>query len=213
MEGDGIVDEVQLQMEQFLPTPSHGGRPVRLLPKFCEYHFYPRPHMEGDLHHSYQRRQFRHFYPRPHMEGDGYTKTVKGISLEFLPTPSHGGRLRAPRRASGWGDRFLPTPSHGGRRGMSTWRLSLTPKFLPTPSHGGRPPIVTPGTPGHNFYPRPHMEGDIGIAADEPKRFGFLPTPSHGGRLLPISQEHRAALISTHALTWRATLTSSKSIL
>lgn len=32
--------------------------------------------------------------------------------------------------------------------------------FLSTPSHGGRPPIVTPGTPGHNFYPRPHMEGD-----------------------------------------------------
>ena len=43
---------------------------------------------------------------------------------------------------------------------MSTSGLSLTTLFLPTPSLGGPPPIVTPGTPGHNFYPRPHMEGD-----------------------------------------------------
>ena len=121
----------------------------------------------------------------------------------FLPTPSHGGRP-ALDSISGGKIRFLPTPSHGGRRGMSTWRLSLTPKFLPTPSHGGRPPIVTPGTPGHNFYPRPHMEGDVGkspaalpgigisthaltwratvMVLTTVLDFSFLPTPSHGGR-------------------------------
>ena len=190
-------------MEQFLPTPSHGGRPVRLLPKFCEYHFYPRPHMEGDLHHSYQRRQFRHFYPRPHMEGDGYTKTVKGISLEFLPTPSHGGRLLPVQPRNRAGGNFYPRPhmegdcflvTHLQFSGISThaltwratWRLiwaCRSTSFLPTPSHGGRRSLLLLRFSSSYFYPRPHMEGDLAGAVQ-------------GGM----------KSISTHALTWRATV-------
>ena len=33
-------------------------------------HFYPRPHMEGDLEYLPAGEQFQDFYPRPHMEGD-----------------------------------------------------------------------------------------------------------------------------------------------
>ena len=33
------------------------------------------------------------------------------------------------------------------------------------------------------FYPRPHMEGDIGRSSSGSISNRFLPTPSHGGRL------------------------------
>ena len=78
-----------------------------------------------------------------------------------------------------------------------------------------------------NFYPRPHMEGDRLREKNEDWRERFLPTPSHGGRLLMaiipglkpkflptpshggrhgnLQQVDLADVISTHALTWRAT--------
>ena len=78
-----------------------------------------------------------------------------------------------------------------------------------------------------DFYPRPHMEGDSPASSFSRRQQGFLPTPSHGGRpnqpnqdslyreFLPTPSHggRRAALfitpsvvlISTHALTWRAT--------
>ena len=49
MEGD-----IELYLEQkagvtFLPTPSHGGRPIARIPaRQSVLYFYPRPHMEGD---------------------------------------------------------------------------------------------------------------------------------------------------------------------
>ena len=57
-------------------------------------------------------------------------------------------------------------------------------KFLPTPSHGGRPKGLKPSSSSIYFYPRPHMEGDAQIGP----------------------ADRVVALISTHALTWRATV-------
>ena len=57
---------------------------------------------------------------------------------QFLPTPSHGGRL------------FKPIPYHNALN-----------QFLPTPSHGGRQACARPPAVALlYFYPRPHMEGD-----------------------------------------------------
>ena len=77
------------------------------------------------------------------------------------------------------------------------------------------------------FYPRPHMEGDAGDSGTITITISFLPTPSHEGDLsartdiegigisthaltwratvLYFKMRHAATLISTHALTWRAT--------
>ena len=127
---------------------------------------------------------------------------LDSLKAIFLPTPSHGGRPRVTGSPSPTWE-FLPTPSHGGRLerwcspspalGISThaltWRATgsnrLTKNitsFLPTPSHGGRP-IGPQGEQGpKDFYPRPHMEGDI-----------------------TTTKTCKYITISTHALTWRAT--------
>ena len=70
---------------------------------------------------------------------------------------------------------------------------------------------ATPGTESNwninqNFYPRPHMEGDIPPPARGGKNQQFLPTPSHGGRPDAWRDHEPEPRISTHALTWRATL-------
>ena len=56
-----------------------------------------------------------------------------------------------------------------------------------------------------DFYPRPHMEGDIDDPDAEDELVKFLPTPSHGGRPSAAGWEVQGLHISTHALTWRAT--------
>ena len=144
----------------------------------------------------------------------------------FLPTPSHGGRRPALRaacrtgqisthaltwRATGpAGPQGEPGPisTHAltwratgpaGPQGEPgpisthalTWRatrlssLRYIPfRFLPTPSHGGRlAPVFRVGV-------------DV----------IFLPTPSHGGRRPSDRHKLPGGLISTHALTWRATV-------
>ena len=78
-------------------------------------------------------------------------------------------------------------------------------QFLPTPSHGGRLTKWLSRPRNMNFYPRPHMEGDIFCKVCLQLIGQFLPTPSHGGRPLLLPDQHRHVLISTHALTWRAT--------
>ena len=122
---------------KFLPTPSHGGRPVRRKFSSTTEYFYPRPHMEGDCdaqlrvgdqlistHALTWRATFffpripewmEHFYPRPHMEGDACVSSNHHRPGRFLPTPSHGGRRFVVGVDCGRGG-FLPTPSHGGRR-------------------------------------------------------------------------------------------------
>ena len=41
--------QVDIIVLKFLPTPSHGGRPFNSPASSQILHFYPRPHMEGDL--------------------------------------------------------------------------------------------------------------------------------------------------------------------
>ena len=54
---------------------------------------------------------------------------------------------------------FLPTPSHGGRQAPAIVQ-ALRTAFLPTPSHGGRHRRRWIRRIFRHFYPRPHMEGD-----------------------------------------------------
>ena len=65
-----------------------------------------------------------------------------------------------------------------------------------------------PGEDVSYFYPRPHMEGDqgeqgiAGVAAD------FYPRPHMEGDLCACRNKIWYLFISTHALTWRATVTT-----
>ena len=78
--------------------------------------------------------------------------------------------------------------------------------FLPTPSHGGRHFNTVYIGSLSNFYPRPHMEGDNIVCFPFPYACLFLPTPSHGGRPCCKACMYNVSRISTHALTWRATM-------
>ena len=60
--------------------------------------------------------------------------------------------------------------------------MHSTAAFLPTPSHGGRRSYDALALYLADFYPRPHMEGDIVIPTSSIRCKQFLPTPSHGGR-------------------------------
>ena len=146
-------------------------------------------------------------------------------ALQFLPTPSHGGR-RAPAITALPLTAFLPTPSHGGRRHLDMIYDAIE-EFLPTPSHGGRqianefpvPDDEFLPTPSHggrlhtsrhtagstHFYPRPHMEGDgvhlvLVLAVIRISTHALTWRATH-----PVCHQVDKRLISTHALTWRAT--------
>ena len=94
-----------------------------------------------------------------------------------------------------------------------TWRATKTwytnnkdvANFYPRPHmEGDRSRPESSGT-GQNFYPRPHMEGDIRSLGLYASVHQFLPTPSHGGRRESVLKYLWLVMISTHALTWRAT--------
>ena len=122
---------------------------------------------------------------------------------------------------------FLPTPSHGGRLSQAQYD-ALQRDFYPRPHmEGDQFPAFNIDAKA-NFYPRPHMEGDAKLQSSTVINPKFLPTPSHGGRLAlhkvrplllhfyprphmegdPASSDKILYLrrISTHALTWRATI-------
>ena len=146
----------------FLPTPSHGGR----LP--------PRQPL------------------RPIREISTHALTWRATGLDVALTGSdtistHALTWRATRYAKN-NQITLEISTHA-----LTWRAtsfdsssSCPTVFLPTPSHGGRPHARrVVGAVVDDFYPRPHMEGD----------------------LLFCDCCHEIFDISTHALTWRATWT------
>ena len=142
----------------FYPRPHMEGDSVAVCSAAKGRHFYPRPHMEGDYSARSRACRASDFYPRPHMEGDTTNpeskhnergisthaltwratkiKTISVNALEFLPTPSHGGR---------------PSNLHPG---------SNTRYFYPRPHMEGDAPIPIVSTGDSDFYPRPHMEGD-----------------------------------------------------
>ena len=132
-----MLSNLLADVNQFLPTPSHGGRLTKWLSRPRNMNFYPRPHMEGDLvsvksnlvknisTHALTWRATvfvitntifpQDFYPRPHMEGDG---------------------------------RLCPCPAC--RPSISTHALTWRATSIVSYS------TVRPT----DFYPRPHMEGD-----------------------------------------------------
>ena len=122
--------------------------------------------------------------------------------IQFLPTPSHGGRLSVKGEVEIEED-FYPRPHMEGdfcagiisftnfiSTHALTWRAThrgrfpapAFAQFLPTPSHGGRHESLCTDFDYENFYPRPHMEGDRQAAQIIGFDVIFLPTPSHGGR-------------------------------
>ena len=144
--------------------------------------FLPTPSHGGRRHAVGHRMTVSDFYPRPHMEGDGAGKKQIRAGKDFYPRPHMEGDLAdLPPMVD-----FKAISTHA-----LTWRATIYLRvpdiegigFLPTPSHGGRPKGSVFALPLSNFYPRPHMEGDP---------FKFL------------SVDY-LRVISTHALTWRAT--------
>ena len=55
-----------------------------------------------------------------------------------------------------------------------------------------------------DFYPRPHMEGDLLLPRPAPGHRNFYPRPHMEGDKL-TEKNKKIIQISTHALTWRAT--------
>ena len=159
MEGDGGPTVRFVQKQGFLPTPSHGGRPVQSITLPTLPGFLPTPSHGGRLRWCWGRSAEHHISTHALT----WRATVRFFfaarrRAEFLPTPSHGGRPNAGQcgyHACG----FLPTPSHGGRRRLGRC-TTLKFLFLPTPSHGGRLSNSLICTVRRYFYPRPHMEGD-----------------------------------------------------
>ena len=202
MEGDSFQCGFGFFSGEFLPTPSHGGRPPPPEQSGGPWDFYPRPHMEGDQPDltgccicaisthaltwrathgcNYISKGTKNFYPRPHMEGDQRARTVKQQCAAFLPTPSHGGRLL-----------------HGSR-------ASLSHDFYPRPHMEGDtfPQRTHPGI--FYFYPRPHMEGDLSGNNNICHLPDFYPRPHMEGDAAADMLGYHLR-ISTHALTWRAT--------
>ena len=228
-----MTDGAVIKMASFQPTPSRGGRPETTLRwGRCARCFNPRPHAEGDTTqdgmsstqlvstHALTRRATGASESRL-----GYSAGVSTHALtrratrphehhaakrrKFQPTPSRGGRRRdrpaagpdvrvsthaLTRRATkSYKDcaaltpKFQPTPSRGGRHSTALRGSPYAKPFQPTPSRGGRPDIdVRSARVQDGFNPRPHAEGDV---AEQATRLGVV-------------------VVSTHALTRRATGTS-----
>ncbi len=119
-------------------------------------------------------------------------------ALTWRATAARGGKRQAVRistHALTWRATACPT-----------CRLQHRSNFYPRPHMEGDPAVLSVKPFSINFYPRPHMEGD---KWDKPFKVvyrEFLPTPSHGGRHFSLYNIYSIRLISTHALTWRATL-------
>ena len=145
---------------------------------------------------------------------------------KFLSTPSRGGRYIFPPcngqqlaisiHALTWratsasappqpaAALFLPTPSHGGRP-RQPQPCQRRSEFLPTPSHGGRREgRIGTGETQADFYPRPHMEGDVFGWKRRQRAGNFYPRPHMEGDSTTLFLPTKTT-ISTHALTWRAT--------
>ena len=56
-----------------------------------------------------------------------------------------------------------------------------------------------------DFYPRPHMEGDLSRFRRGVVLPYFYPRPHMEGDFDEVALQPRSFVISTHALTWRAT--------
>ena len=147
------------------------------------------------------------FYPRPHMEGDASPLNldlVKDISTHALT----------------WRATTLIFDDRGVDRISThalTWRATCADgaktkganNFYPRPHMEGDLSNSLICTVRRYFYPRPHMEGD-GQRGAYPQRGGdFYPRPHMEGDIINLYSSC-FTVISTHALTWRATASSAK---
>ena len=126
-------------------------------------------------------------------------------SIVFLPTPSHGGRLKR-SFSSCFACSFLPTPSHGGRRQTtSSWQRTTS---ISTHALTWRATIVLKsGIPHltistHALTWRATCAGYTSLAHN-PISTHALTWRATNTTIMPIAR----MIISTHALTWRATAT------
>ena len=142
----------------FYPRPHMEGDSSRICLDMSFPNFYPRPHMEGDTRCCWYRTASTNFYPRPHMEGD-QTDFINCVAWEFLPTPSHGGR----RDHLHAGGHKVDISTHA-----LTWRATATNNSRHCRSGG-------------NFYPRPHMEGDSWLFGAQHGCPNFYPRPHMEG--------------------------------
>ena len=176
-----MLSNLLADVNQFLPTPSHGGRHTDISSPCA----------------------FRDFYPRPHMEGDLSLSNISLITLKFLPTPSHGGRPAG--QNGGVLSPYISTHALTWRATRCCfWPPAPENNFYPRPHMEGDRINGEVQQPVPDFYPRPHMEGDRCIWCPGYGSYNFYPRPHMEGD--PIRQgTQRGQPISTHALTWRAT--------
>ena len=117
----------------FYPRPPRGGRPPSpALPATWTY-FYPRPPRGGRR--EYYSTEFSNRKISIHAlreEGDDELRTLRGLSMTFLSTPS-ARRATQTARTGGTARNFYPRPPRGGRLRFS-FRWSMLAKFLSTPS-------------------------------------------------------------------------------
>ena len=147
-----------------------------------------------------------YFYHALRMEGD-LTEGITYVSDHDIST--HALRMEGDLPRPDEEIQYLSISTHA-----LTWRATKRyhaekngEEFLPTPSHGGRPRHWGQHVSVQSFYPRPHMEGDVVL-------FGLfnplLVISTHAltwRATLVVFRQNGARYISTHALTWRATST------
>ena len=128
---------VMAAQAEFLPTPSHGGRPWQCLTRHSLIGiFLPTPSHGGRLLHPHSLHAKLYFYPRPHMEGDEF---CVGFGVH-RPISTHALTWRATCRA------LLLLSGGGISTHALTWRATMS--------------ITGTALCETDFYPRPHMEGD-----------------------------------------------------
>ncbi len=121
------------------------------------HYFYSRPPHGGRLRSSCLIEYFWNFYPRPHMEGD----TILFCRPETCGISTHALTWRATDADDSWlRGYFISTHA-------LTWRATII--------------YVTCFTGVDNFYPRPHMEGDIEERFAFPNWGNFYPRPHMEG--------------------------------
>ena len=117
------------------------------------------------------------------MEGDMAQSARAAQYIQFLSTPSHGGRRGMPGTTTSSKRQFLSTPSHGGRQ-LTLPAGPLFDIFLSTPSHGGRLCYRRGYLYPDHFYPRPHMEGDSRDTGFLVPHYYFYPRPHMEGDII-----------------------------
>ena len=118
-----------------------------------------------------------------------------------------GDASRSPARP--FRDGFNSRPHVAGDRARTRGGLRC-PRFNSRPHVAGDPRRSCRRTCHGSFNSRPHVAGDLTVAPLGSPWHTFQFTPARGGRLRPQALRRRAAEVSIHARTWRATLMAAQ---